>query len=158
MKLLLPVILFFLTSMLSGQEIKVFENFDAFEPVLHKSNDTIYVINFWATWCVPCIKELPYFQEVNENYRNNNVKVILVSLDMAEKVSTVLIPFLQKKNISTEVIVLDDPRQNSWIEKVDKNWQGSIPATLIYYKSKREFFEQSFTYDELIKELNRFIN
>lgn len=130
------------------QEIPVYD-FKSFEPYLHKNTDTTYIVNFWATWCKPCIKELPAFDSLSVAYKNEKVKVILVSLDFSEKLEGVVKPFLKKKGISSEVILLDDPDANAWIEKVDKSWSGAIPATVIYKKSKRAFYERSFTYDEL---------
>ena len=59
-------------------------NFEALEPFLKKENDTLYVVNFWATWCKPCIKELPAFEKINSEYKSQKVKVLMVSLDFPE--------------------------------------------------------------------------
>lgn len=133
-------------------------NYQSIKEVLERKDDSIYVINFWATWCLPCVKELPYFEKLNQEYKDKKLKVILISLDMPNKIESVLIPFLKKKNMSSEVIHLNDPDANSWIEKVDKNWSGAIPATYIYKGQNSSFFEKSFTYEELEKEVNQFIN
>lgn len=138
-----------------GLTIEIFD-FDELEPQLHQENDTTYIINFWATWCAPCVKELPYFEKINAEQKEENVKVILVSLDMPKMWKTQLIPFIKKKNIRSKVLILDDPKQNTWIPKVDANWSGGIPATLIYNNDKRILYEKSFEYDELIRELNTF--
>ncbi|ESU25191.1 redoxin [Flavobacterium enshiense DK69] len=140
-----------------GVKIASFD-FNSFEPILHKNDDAIYVINFWATWCLPCVKELPYFEQINKKYKNQNVKVILVSMDMPKKVESALIPFVKKKKLESEIIHLDDPDANAWIEKVDKNWSGAIPATIIYNNKTRKFYERSFTFEELEKELSTIIN
>lgn len=132
-----------------------FENFETF---LHQEDDYTYVVNFWATWCVPCVAELPYFEELRENYLSKNVHVVLVSIDFSKVAETGLLPFVKEKELKSEVILLDDPDANSWIDKVDKTWSGSIPATLIYNKQKRKFFEKSFTYIELENELLEFLN
>ena len=136
----------------NGVEIKSY-NFTNLQEFLNKKDNTTYVINFWATWCLPCVKELPHFETLNKNYKDKNVKVILVSLDMPKKIETNLIPFMIKKKLQSEVIHLDDPDANSWIEKVAKEWSGSIPATVIYNKEARQFYERSFTYEELENEL-----
>lgn len=104
-------------------ELKVL-NFREFEPHLLKSNDTTYVINFWASWCVPCLEEMPAFQKLHEKYRNKKFKLLLVSLDVPSQVEKRLIPTISKYGLTAEVIVLDDPDFNSWINKVDKNWSG----------------------------------
>ena len=124
-------------------------NFKDFEPILHKNNDTTYVINFWATWCKPCVKELPYFEELQTTYETEKVKVILTSLDMESQIDSKLKPFIIKNNIKSKVVVLDDPDANAWISKIDSSWSGAIPATLIYKNNKKKFYEQSFTYKSL---------
>ncbi|MGH2664368.1 TlpA disulfide reductase family protein [Flavobacterium sp.] len=141
----------------SGIQVKSYD-FNSFEPFLKLDDDTTYVINFWATWCLPCVKELPSFEQINQKYKKDKVKVILVSLDMSKKVESNLIPFLLKKKMESEVIHLDDPDANSWIEKVDKNWSGAIPATYIYNKKSHMFYERSFTFEELEKEVLSILN
>jgi hypothetical protein len=77
------------------------------------------------------------------------VKVILVSLDFRPQVEEQLIPFMVKNNLRSEVLVLHDPDANAWIEQVDPDWSGAIPATLFIRKSEKSFYEQSFSYEEL---------
>jgi len=125
---------------------------------LKMQNDTTYVINFWATWCKPCIEELPNFEKINLVYKKQKVKVILVSLDMPKQVENSLIPFIKRKKLRSTVIHLKDSDANTWINKVDVNWSGSIPATVIYNKDKRKFYEQSFSYEALQKEIVLFNN
>lgn len=152
---LLPALLFLLIPFLvlsenrkGDREIKVVD-FKQFQPLLEQEDDTIYVVNFWATWCAPCIKEIPYFEEFSEKYRDKKVKVLMVSLDMSDQLETKLIPFIEKQKMKNEVILLDDPRFNDWIPLVDKSWTGVIPATLIYGKEFRQFYAQELTLAEL---------
>ncbi|QTD38110.1 TlpA family protein disulfide reductase [Polaribacter batillariae] len=133
-------------------------NYSELKPLLEKKDDKIYVINFWATWCGPCVKELPYFEKLGKQYAGKNVEVILVSLDFPKQAEKKLIPFIQKKNLQSEVILLDDVNEDVWIKAIDKNWSGAIPATLIYSKNKRMFYEQSFKYETLEKEVQTFLN
>lgn len=130
-------------------------NFKQFEPDLHLSNDTTYVINFWATWCTPCRKELPAFEKLNKTYQNKPVKVVLVSLDFPNQINKSLIPFIEKNKLKSKVLLLNDPDANSWIDKVNKSWSGSIPATLVYNKNKRIFNEGSLTYTKLDSIVNQ---
>ncbi|MGD2034612.1 MAG: TlpA disulfide reductase family protein [Bacteroidales bacterium] len=134
-------------------------DFDEFEPYLHLGNDTIYVINFWATWCVPCRKELPVFERFHIDRKDKKIRVILVSLDSPSRMENSLIPFLEKNNITAEVLLLNDPDFNTWIDKVDPSWSGSLPATLIYNGSGRLFFEKEIDYELLtntIEEMSNF--
>lgn len=139
------------------EELKVL-NFEELQSYLNsKEAKKTYVVNFWATWCAPCVKELPYFEQLNANYSNADVEVILVSLDFPKHIDSKLKPFLKKNALNSEVILLDDIDSNTWIPKVDKNWSGAIPATIIYNKSRRQFYERSFNYEELETELQQFI-
>ena len=133
-------------------------DFENFEPLLHKNNDTIYVINFWASWCVPCIKELPDFEKLNVKYADKNFKMILVSLDFKSAIDSKLIPFILEKDLKASVLLLHAPDANAWINKVDPRWSGAIPATLIYKNEFRLFHEGGFTYSELDKIVKPLIN
>lgn len=138
-------------------DLEVYD-FNGFKKFLNKKDDKMYVINFWATWCAPCVKELPYFEKINKAYHNQNVEVILVSLDFPHLYDSKLKPFIKEKNLKSKVIALDDADMNTWIPQIDKNWSGSIPATIIYNKNDSKFFEQSFTYEGLENEIIKLLN
>ena len=133
-------------------------DFGGIQKFLNKTDDKTYVVNFWATWCLPCVKELPYFEKLNAEYKSKNVEVLLISLDFPNQYDSKLKPFLKKHNIKSKVIALNDTDMNTWIPKVNENWSGSIPATIIYNKNKRDFYEQSFTYEELENKLKPLLN
>jgi len=133
-------------------------NFDELKTILNKNDNKLYVVNFWATWCTPCVKELPAFMKVNNMYRNNaGFKMILVSLDNANDLETGVRPFLKKKNIDTDVYILDDnKRMNEWIPAIDASWSGSIPATIFYRNGKKlEFKEGKLEKNELEQIINK---
>lgn len=156
-KLFFIVIALFLASFKADaqQDVTVFETFDQFEHLLQTNTDTTYVINFWATWCKPCVAELPYFEQAKETFKSQPVKFILVSLDAMKQLDKKVIPFLKKTNINSKVVLLDDDDYNVWIDKVSTDWSGSIPATLLFSKDKRKFVEQEFVDNN---ELETFIN
>lgn len=135
-------------------EIEVY-NFEQLESFLSSKPDKTLVVNFWATWCKPCIKELPYFEAAQTKYKED-IRVILVSLDFPEKLESQLIPFVNENAIHSQVVLLDDPYENEWIPKVDSTWSGAIPATLIISGSKKVFYEKSFTQEELENEILKF--
>lgn len=141
----------------TSSQIESFQ-YEGLHTYLNKTDDKTYVINFWATWCKPCVEELPAFEKLNQHFKNKNVEVILVSLDFPNQLNSRVIPFINKNNIKSKVVLMADTDQNTWIPKVDKNWSGAIPATLIYSKNSRKFYEQSFTYDALENELLTIIN
>lgn len=138
-------------------EIPIF-NYEGLKPLLNLQDDKIHVINFWATWCKPCVDELPYFENLNEDYNDKGVEVTLVSLDFPNQIESQLMPFIEKNKIKSKVVVLDDPKQNVWINAIDPTWSGSIPATIIYTKDKRAFYEQSFDEKTLKEALHKFLN
>lgn len=138
-------------------ELSVYD-FEGFERLLEQDEGKTHVINFWATWCAPCVKELPYFEKLNANFKDDGVEVVLVSLDFPHLYDKKLKPFIIKNKLQSKVVALDDPNMNDWIPKVSDTWSGSIPATIIYNKNLRKFYEQSFSYEELETELQQFLN
>ncbi|MDC6351840.1 TlpA family protein disulfide reductase [Zeaxanthinibacter sp. PT1] len=146
-------------NMVEGPDFSVpVYDFDEFETLLEQDDEYTYIINFWATWCAPCVTELPFFEKLGAAYPDEKIRVVLVNLDMAKMWDSHLVPFLEKRDLKSYVLVLDDPSQNSWIPKVDKDWSGAIPATLIYNKRQRKFYEKPFSFEELQTELNTFLN
>ena len=116
-----------------------YQTFDEIEPIFNRQSDTTYVINFWATWCKPCIEELPYFEDIQKNFSGEKVKVVLVSLDFEKDVETRLIPFLEERQLQSDVALLLDGKYNDWIAKVEDSWDGAIPVTLLYNSENRRF-------------------
>jgi thiol-disulfide isomerase/thioredoxin len=116
-------------------------------------NDTIRVVNFWATTCPPCIGELPAFDKVQREFGMASlgmrpVRVYLVSLDFVRDMKPKVIPFLKKRAFAATALLLGPP-SSTQIDRVDKAWSGAMPATIIIGAGKRLFFEQAFTFDEL---------
>ena len=132
-------------------------NFSELEKLLQEQEEEVLLVNFWATWCKPCVEEMPYFEEVHDSLAGPDLKVILVSLDFPDKLESQVIPFVRNKGLEPQVILLDDPHENDWIPKVDSTWSGAIPATLLLKEGKRKFFEKSFTRASLLKEVSQFI-
>lgn len=71
-------------------------NIDQLNQRVQDGKDTTFIINFWATWCLPCIKELPNFEKLNNTYQSEKLKIMLVSVDFKSKRSTVVTPFVKK--------------------------------------------------------------
>jgi len=118
------------------------------EKIITPQTDSVVVINFWATWCAPCVKELPLFEKLRQE--KAEVKVTLINLDYADKLDKVN-SFIARKKMQSEVFLLDDLDYNSWIDKVDKSWGGAIPATLIINPKtgRRKFVERELQAGEL---------
>jgi len=152
------ILLFWVIKGVAAQQVIVVK-WPEVQKILSQKSDTTYVINFWATWCKPCIAELPYFEELQQKYKTSNLKIILISMDFAKELPTRVVPFVKQQKLKSKVWLLNEPDANSWIDKVSKEWSGAIPATLIInnFKEKKTFFEQKLEYNQLVKELTGFL-
>lgn len=125
------------------------------ERIVQTSADSILVINFWATWCKPCIEEMPVLEKIPLTYKGAAVKVLLVSLDFTDQKEQRVLPFVKKNNIVNEVVLLDESNPNDWIPKVDPQWSGAIPACLFVYKTKSLFLEGKVTPKSIESSMNQ---
>ena len=158
MKIFLLALLTTWFTSLSSQDLEIYETYDEYSSNLTPDDETIYVVNYWATWCAPCVKELPYFEELNSTYKKKNVEVVLVSIDFSNHRERRLIPFIQKKGLQSRLIHLVDPKTNDWIDRVDPSWSGAIPATVFVQGEKSLFMEKQFpSFESLQEELEAFI-
>lgn len=129
------------------------------QQVINTASDRVQVINFWATWCAPCVKEIPLFEKLNRV--NKNIDVTLVSMDFdldpnPEKVYR----FMTRKKLQSKVVILAESNPNDWIDKIDKSWSGALPATLIINtkNGKRRFVQkelQDGDLEKLIEEVGK---
>jgi thiol-disulfide isomerase/thioredoxin len=155
--LIIAFLIIHLFTELSGQAIQRIDA-DEIAALSSLSDDTTYVLNFWATWCSPCVKEIPIFEKLHKDKIYPNIKVILVSLDFVNQLEIRVIPFLEEKEISAEVKIMTDTDYNAWIDRVDPSWTGAIPATLIYNQDRRVFLEKELSYNELVKHIDQIHN
>lgn len=157
-RFILLTLLIFSGLLAKGQDIEVIK-IEQLEALLGNTDGKDRVINFWATWCKPCIVEMPHFEKIQAKYKERNVEVILVSLDFVENIDRVK-KFVERKGIRSKVLLLDEIDYNSWIDKVDESWSGAIPATIIVnaHAAKSSFYEKEFKAGELEKTVIDFIN
>jgi thiol-disulfide isomerase/thioredoxin len=149
----IAIILFFLgVSFAKGQNAEIVK-LGRLQKILTQKSENIQVINFWATWCGPCVKELPLFEKFN-NAKPANVKITLVSMDLdldpnPEKVYK----FIERKKILSEVLILNEKNPNDWIDKIEKQWTGALPATIVINQKtgKRKFVEKELHEGDLEK-------
>ncbi len=132
-----------------------YQHFDAVERLLTAEADTTYVINLWATWCKPCVEELPYFNAVDSALAGTAVRVILLSLDAQSRWETALLPFLQAHPMRAEVWALYPERPSDWIDRIAPEWSGAIPGTLFLNgkTGKRIFIGSELTQADILQHI-----
>ena len=121
------------------------------------SSERIQVINFWATWCAPCVKEIPLFENLTTTRKDVEVTLVSIDLDLDPNPEKVY-RFMNRKKLQSTVWILDEKDPNSWIDKIDKSWSGAIPATLFVNTrtGQRKFVERQLEdgdLERLIEEL-----
>jgi len=144
--------------MLFAQEYKTVK-FEQIHTLMETSNDTLYIVNFWATWCKPCVEELPYFEKAYNNFANEKVKIILVSLDFQHEIETKFKGFLRERNLQNEIWYLDEKKFSKFIPKLDSKWSGALPFTLFFRGTDglRHGMEGAFEEGSLNKKIREFI-
>lgn len=119
---------------------------------IQASTNHVKVINFWATWCAPCIKELPLFEKLDQERKDVQVTLVSMDLDLDPNPEKVY-RFIERKKIKSKVLILDERNPNSWIDQIEKNWSGALPATIIINgkTGQRKFIERELHEGDLEK-------
>ncbi len=142
-----------LAGSLDAQEIKKIKAVDLEKTILESK--TPLIVNFWATWCQPCIEEIPYFLEEVKDNKKDSVQILLVSLDFKEAFPANISAFAKKRKFNAPIVWLDETNADYFCPKVDPKWSGAIPATLFINNNKgyRNFYEEQLSHDQLKKEI-----
>lgn len=150
--LALCLIYFFAEAAYSQQKISEWKITDV-ENHIAQNKDAILVINFWATFCKPCVAEIPSFIEVCNRYKDKKVSLLLISLDLPSFYPKKIAAFAAKHHFNTPISWLNESNADYFCPKVDAKWSGSIPATLIINtkNGKRIFFEEEISGEALEK-------
>jgi thiol-disulfide isomerase/thioredoxin len=114
-------------------------------------SDHPLIVNFWATYCLPCIHEIPYFQAETKKYEKKGVELLLVSLDLSDYYPLKIAAFVNKQQYVATLFWLDESNADHFCPKIDKNWSGGIPSTLFVNNKTgyRRFFERQLTEPQL---------
>lgn len=138
---------------LQAQEIKKIKITDLEKTMKESTGPTI--ISFWATFCIPCLEEIPYFQEEIAKHKQDSIQYLLVSLDLEDYFPKKIEGVVKKHKITAPVVWLDEYNADYFCPKVDPKWSGAIPATLFLNNKKgyRKFYEDQVSHDQLKKEI-----
>lgn len=142
---------------LKGQTVNLL-TLDQLDGRINNGKDTTFVLNLWATWCAPCLKELPHFEKLEIDQEGKKIKVLLISVDSPSKLNSAVRPLAKRLKLNNELFLLNEKSQQVYIDRVDKNWSGALPATIFINRSKgkREFYEKEFTFAELLETYKAF--
>ena len=123
---------------------------------LVQSGDSAYVVNLWATWCAPCVQEIPTFEQQAVELKGKPVKFIFVSLDMSDAYPGDIESFAKRSKMRSPIVWLNEPNANSFASRIDPRWKGSIPCTIFINPKKgyRKFVEGQMSKEALQKEVD----
>lgn len=117
-------------------------SFKQYQNIVNNTNKTL-LVNFWATWCKPCVEELPYFETMQKKYADDNFEVLLISLDFLEEFDTKFLPYLTDNKIVSPAYLLNHSKNKNWIDEINPQWSGALPATIIYSnQGKMNYFKE----------------
>jgi thiol-disulfide isomerase/thioredoxin len=123
-----------------------------------KESKTPLIVNFWATFCVPCIQEMPFFQEMAQQYKSQNVFLVFVSLDLKDAYPVKVNAMAKKLQLSYPVVWLNETNADYFCPKIDTTWSGGMPSSLFVNNATgyHKFFEDQLSKEKLenvIKEM-----
>jgi thiol-disulfide isomerase/thioredoxin len=100
------------------------------------SSKTPLIINFWATWCRPCVEEIPRLERNVDSFKAQGAKLILISVDFANDYASKLTSFVQQRGYTAQVYWLDENDPAQFCPRIDTHWAGKIPAILMVNNAK----------------------
>jgi len=112
-------------------------NVEKIDEVLSNRNGKPLLINVWATWCVPCREEFPDLVNLSEKYKTK-IDIVGISVDFPEEIDSKVIPFLEKHNAGFTNFIVDAKDPEDFINLLNKEWSGAIPATFLYDKNGKQ--------------------
>jgi thiol-disulfide isomerase/thioredoxin len=126
------------------------------QELIDNREDKVLLLNIWATWCPPCIKEIPDLIRISNNYKSI-VDVVGISIDFSEDLDKKVLPFLEKNNVSYINYINGFRKDEDLINFFIKNWSGALPASFIYNRNGDllHFIEGKKDYDYFRKMIEK---
>ena len=115
-----------------SQELKPVGSAEEIKAIFDKARGNVVLVNFWATWCKPCVKEFPELTKLYKNYNDKGFELVFISLDDQQDIDSKLKPFLKKQGVDFLSYYSAFSNAEELIDYIDKNWQGAIPSSYIY--------------------------
>lgn len=125
------------------------------DSLIKNRNGKILFLNVWATWCKPCVEEFPDIVNLHEKYKNSKVDITALSVDFEDELEKKVIPFLKKNEVEFKTFIGNFKNDEELINKLNENWRGDVPATLIYDKNGK--LKKFFTGKKSLKEFSEAI-
>ncbi len=104
---------------------------EGYQEALSEHKGEIIVVDFWATWCPPCVESFPKLVEFDAEYRDKGVAVIGASVDFPGTEAEVK-EFIEKHNAEFQNLFVEAENMNSFISSVSSDWGGGVPAVFVY--------------------------
>jgi thiol-disulfide isomerase/thioredoxin len=158
------IALFFLIifsgSELHSQEIKPISSVEEMAQIVDSHKGKVLLINFWATWCKPCVKEFPELVKLYNDYKDKGFELVFISADVPDEVDSKVLPFLKKQNVDFISYYIKFDKPEELINYIDKNWEGAIPSTYVYDKEGKLTADilGSRSYEEFEAEITKHLN
>jgi thiol-disulfide isomerase/thioredoxin len=137
-----------------SQEIKSVKIIDL-EKTIRESKIPL-IINFWATFCKPCVAEIPYFQQEVKKHQSDSIQLILVSLDLKDYFPAKIKSFATKMKFNAPIAWLNETNADYFCPKIDSSWSGAIPSSLFINNKTgyRKFYEEQLSEKKLQQEIS----
>ncbi|WEK34893.1 MAG: TlpA disulfide reductase family protein [Candidatus Pseudobacter hemicellulosilyticus] len=150
MRSLLSILLLAVGLCGSAQEIKKVKITDLETYI--KQADHPLLVNFWATWCAPCVEELPWLDSAVRAFAGSKVELLLVSLDFDKDYPAAIEAFRKKHHYKATWYWLDETNADYFCPKIDARWDGNIPASLFINNKTgyRKFFSRQLTHRQVV--------
>ena len=132
---------------------------NGFQELLTSNKGNVLVVNIWATWCVPCVEEMPDLIKLTDQYKDKNVKLISISIDYPEEIDSKILPFIKSHKLNFPVYVNNFRNDESFINFLNKDWSGAIPATFVYDKKGNQtaFLLGKHSFDDFKKSIENLL-
>lgn len=122
-----------------------------------KNSDHPLVVNCWATWCAPCVEEIPYFMETVKKYSDQKVELLLISLDFSTSYPNKIQELIKKKHFDATFFWLNETNADYFCPKIDPKWDGTLPST-VFINNKtgyRQFYGRPMTDRQIELEVSK---